>query len=282
MHGLDVIVPDWNKCKKIITIHDLFPLMDEDDYISPESFRKKKRIKYHEAVSISDLIVTVSEKTRTDVINYFNLPKSKVVSIYPGVDSSFFYPRSVNEVDIIRRKYKISDNYLLFVGAISGRKNTERLVLAYSLSKAMEQFDLVLAGSVSYFGERTIGAIKKNKLSKKIKLLEYVEEEDLAALYTGASGFVFPTLYEGFGFPILEAMLCQVPVLTSNTGSAPEVGKNFTLTVDPYSIESITNGIDTLIDGKEFDILSAREYANKFTWDNCANKMIGIYKTITA
>ena len=245
-------------------------MLKDEDFISPREFRKAKNKKYREVVSISDLINNVSENTRLDVIIYFQIPESKVITIFPGVDSSCFYSRSAYEIEKIRKKYVIANKYLLYIGDFSGRKNTERLVLAYSSSQARKNHDLVLAGSCSYLGSRTIEAIKMKSLSNKVKLLEYVAEGDLAVLYSGAVGFVFPTLYEGFGFPILESMLCSTPVLTSNTGSASEIANGFASLVYPYCIDSISKGIDTLIDRKNFDILSAKDYASQFSWDVCA------------
>ena len=282
VHGLDTILPRWKQCKKVITIHDLLPLLQEHDSIATKAFRRKKFIKYREVLAISDLIITVSENTRKDVLEYFQLPESKVINVYPGVNAHHFYPRNINEVNNIRKKYNITRDYLLFVGSISGRKNTERLVLAYSASKAKEQYDLVLVGQISHFGEKTIAAIKKSGVDNKTHLLAYVPDEDLAALYTGATGFCFPTLYEGFGFPILESMLCQTPVLTSNTGSSPEVANAFALLVDPYSIKSIANGIDQLVGRKDSDVFSASEYAKKFSWKCSANNMMHIYRSLMA
>ena len=283
IHGLDAYVPNWANTKKIITIHDILPLLSSNKQISPDNFSDKKLNQYQTVVKYCDLIITVSDNTRQDVIDFFKIPQSKVTTVYPGVDNKIFYQRSRSSIDNVKSKFGLDGEYLIFVGSISSRKNTESLVQAYANSKANNQYDLVLVGSLSYLGEKTIEAIRKNKLEKKVKLLKYASDDDLPVLYSGARALVFPTLYEGFGFPIIEAMLCQLPVLTSNLGSAPEVANGFAHLVDPHKIESITSGIDDLVrtEPDEEKILQAVKYAKQFTWKSCLNNMLNIYKNLT-
>lgn len=278
LHGLDGFVPNWKNCKKVVTLYDIFPLLNKDDFISPESFRNNKEIVYREAISRSDLIITISENTKDDLVDYFQVPESKIVSVYPGIDLKFFGRK--DEKTQVRKLFNLNRDYLLFVGTVSGRKNTARLVEAFAKSRAKDEFDLVLGGSLTYMSEHTLKAIEKNNISDKVKILGYVADEYKPALYCGAKGFLFPTLYEGFGFPILEAMLCNVPVLTSNVGSAPEIGREFALYVDPNCVESIANGIDLLVEKSDFDLISAEKYASGFTWKKCAERMLKIYSEI--
>jgi len=134
----------------------------------------------------------------------------------------------------MRNKYGLNKEYLLFIGMISGRKNTHRLIHAYAKSKSIKNVDLVLIGGLGYQHEKTISAIEKHRLHDKVKLLGYVPDKDIPLLYSGALGFVFPTIYEGFGLPILEAMACGTPVLAGCLGSAPEISGGYAVHVDPY------------------------------------------------
>ncbi len=280
IHGLDTYVPNWKSCKKVVTFHDILPLLFKDVSITPPEFRKKKEKDYRKTIELADLIITVSENTKKDLVDYFQIPESKVTSVYPGLDSDFFQPRSKEKIEQARKKYNIGENYLFFAGTISGRKNTKGLVEAFAQSKSKNEHELVLAGSISYMGEQTLDAIKKHNLSDRVKILGYVENEDLPALYSGAKGFVFPTFYEGFGFPILESMLCETPVLASNIGSAPEIGKEFAIYVDANDVDSIAKGIDKLTDNNDFEKTKAREHAKSFSWEHSAKKMLEIYKSI--
>ncbi len=282
VHGLDSIVPNWKGPKKIVNFYDIFMLLNRDNFISPESFRNKKERDYRKLVSISDLIITTSENTKRDLVDFFQISESRVASVYPGLDSDFFQRKSEDETDIVRKEYGLKSDYLLFVGAVSGKKNTANLVEGYAISKARNEFDLVLAGSVSYMGERTLEAIEKHDLGEKVKILGYLPDEQIPALYSAAKGFVFPTFYEGFGFPILEAMLCEVPVLTSNVGSAPEVGGKFASYVDPHDVDSIAFGIDKLVGTSDHDLTAAREYAKRFNWKNTVEEVLKIYQSIIA
>lgn len=280
VHGLDAFVPNWKGCKRVVTIHDIYPMLNPVNSISPEAFRLKKDQEHRRAVAIADLVVTVSDNTRIDVINNFQIPESKVVTVYPGVDTDFFQPTNVDEIEKVRTFYHLDNDYYLFVGAVSGKKNTAGLVEAYAHTKARNEVDLILAGSVSYLGENTLRVIEKHDLSEQVKILGYVPDEHLAALYSGAKGLLFPTFYEGFGFPILEAMLCEIPVLTSNVGSAPEVGGEFAVYVDPHEIESITSGIDKLYATTDFKIAAAKNYAQSYTWERSAKKILKIYASL--
>ncbi len=280
VHGLDCWVPNWKNCKKIVNFYDIFPMIDQRDFISQKSFREKKDAEYRTALAHADLVITSSDSTKNDIADYYQTDETKITTIYPGLDSDFFRKKDCDEIKSVLDFHNIKNNYLLFVGSVSARKNTANLVEAYAISKANTDFDLVFAGSVSFNGEYTLEAIKKYNLEDKVKILGYVPENHIAALYSGAKGFVFPTFYEGFGFPILEAMLCETPVLTGNVGSAPEIGGEYAIYSDPHDIDSIAAGIDKLVEKKDFDIARAKVYAQQFTWEKTARNVLDIYRSL--
>ena len=277
IHGLDCFVPPWKGIRKFITIHDLLVVLSDDENISSRDFRLKKRHQYEISAQSADIIISVSLSTKRDIINLFDVPEDKIYVVYPGVEERFFY-EDRKKSKIILDKYKLYPGYLLFVGSISGRKNTERLVRAYAESKLSKDFPLVLAGSISYRGENTIKAIRDCGIEKNVRILGYVSDEDLPSLYTNAVGFLFPTIYEGFGIPILEAMASGLPVLTSNTGAAHEISGSFAKKVDPYDIDSISEGIDSILNFSSEIIIQAKNHARSFRWERSAQEILAIYK----
>ena len=277
IHGLDGFVPCWNNVKSVVTIHDLLALKFSNENIAPKKFVLRKEKIYKEILEYTDSVITCSETTKQDVINLLNVPPDKVNVIYHGIDECYF-PQSEVVIKRVKNKYELKKEYLLFVGTISKRKNTERLVHAFSCSKVSRDLDMVLAGTISYQGEKTLQAITKYNLDGKVKMLGYVEDSDLPALYSGAVGFVFPTFYEGFGLPILEAMACGTPVLAGNVGAAREISGNFVVHVDPLNTDEIAHGIDSLTSIPQARIEKGIKYAAGFTWEHCARQTLDIYK----
>ncbi|MFO7799078.1 MAG: glycosyltransferase family 1 protein [Rhodohalobacter sp.] len=276
-HGLDGYVPNWKNVKKIVTIHDIASIKLNREKISSQKFMNKKLSNYNEVLKYVDAVVTVSESTKNDVAEYFNYDYKKIFVTHLGVGKNY-YPRSVDSVSKILSKFSIDKNYLLFIGDLSARKNTTRMIKAYASSQKCKDMQFVFSGGVSYGGESSLQEIKNLGLERNVKILNYVDNSDLPALYTGASGLVFPTLYEGFGLPILESMACGTPVLTSNVGSAPEIGGKLAIYVDPYDIGAIADGIDALVNrtvGPREDLIN---HANKFSWSRCAEKTFEVYR----
>lgn len=280
VHGLDTELPNWRKAKKLITIHDIFPIISEVKNVSSDNFIKNKIRKYEKAISISDMIVTVSNSTKNDVMQYFNVPETKIVTIYPGINQNLFKPSSEDRVREVKRKHEINKSFFFFVGAVSERKNTENLVRAFALSGLSETYDLVIAGPLAFNGEKTLKAIYELGLESNVKHINFVDDRDLVDLYSAADGFAFPTYYEGFGLPILEAMRCCTPVLTSNTGSAPEVADGNAILVSPNSIDSIADGLKQLtrVNGAQID--KAFTHASSFTWEKCAKETLNLYRAL--
>lgn len=275
IHGLDGYVPEWKNVKRVVTIHDIYPLVKDHD--SPPGFREMISTGYAEALRVADLVVTVSENTRSDLIDYFQVDGSKIVTVYPGSGlSDLEEPPS----EITPPQDRPSRSYMIFLGAISGRKNTERIVRAYARSRIKDDFDLLLIGSLAYKGESTIEAVTELGLEGRVKICGYVPDDEMAEIFRNASGLVFPTLYEGFGFPILEAMKLGIPVLTSNIGSAVEVAGGHAILADPYDVDSIATGIDMLLDKSSEDLASAKSHAMSFTWEKCAVELLNIYKQL--
>jgi glycosyltransferase involved in cell wall biosynthesis len=280
-HGVDAFVPNWKGIRKIITIHDLVTMKLVGDHIASEKFRARKKEALERVRDYVDAVVAVSETTRQDVINLLGIHPDRVHLTHPGVDQAYV-PQDRDAIERVLGKYAITGEYLVFVGSVSGRKNTARLVDAFAQSQASRSLSLVLAGSISYRGEDTLQAISRNRLRERVRVLDYVVAGDLPALYSGSRGLVFPTLYEGFGLPIVEAMACGAPVLTGKTGAAPEVSGGCALLVDPYDTNDIAQGIDRLLESPPCERDRAIEHARGFTWRRCAQRTLGVYDRIVA
>jgi glycosyltransferase involved in cell wall biosynthesis len=278
IHGLDCTLPPWRGVKRLVTLHDLL-IMQAGNSIASAAFRQKRYQLYRAAAADADAIITVSVTTKQDVTQQLGVPEERVHVVYLGIDQHFAQHRPEAMRKVLRH-YQLSPGYLLFVGTISGRKNTARLVQAYAQSSAHTERPLVFVGSMSYRSEDTIAAICQSGLDKHIRLLGYVPDADLPALYAGAGCFVFPTLYEGFGMPILEAMASGIPVVISNTGAAPEVSGGLAVSVNPYDLEAIADGIDRALETPAPLLARAREYATAFTWERCASQTLALYRSI--
>ena len=283
IHGIDSKMPLWRNCKKIFTVHDLFVHINKSDHIAPESFRSKRKQQLDKMLPYLDGIIADSEVTKQDVVSQLGFPGEKVYTIHLGVDNNF-QPSTEHETATVRQKYDlVNKDYILFVGAISGKKNTERMVEAFAKTNLKSHFDFILAGGISYKGEETQARISELGLKSHVKILPFIEQNDLPHLYSGAKAFIFPTLYEGFGLPILEAMKCGTPVLTATTGSAPEVAGGHALLVDPYDVESIKEGMAEIITWSTNQqennerLKQAKVYADSFTWDKTAKETLFTY-----
>ena len=277
IHGLDSKVPLWKNCKKVLTVHDLFLHINTTDEMSPKSFREKKKKQLEDLLPHLDGIISVSEATKNDVVNRLGFPSKKVEVTHLGVDDLFTRSSEI-ELKKFRKKYKLDKKeYVLFIGAISGRKNTKRMVEAFSKSNLKNSIDFILAGGLSYNGEKTKDRIRELGMNDHIRILPFIESKDLPHLYSGAKALIFPTLYEGFGLPILEAMKCGTPVLTSKTGSAPEVSGGHALLVNPYDVDEIKSGMEEIITKSLKERETARFYADSFTWKRTAERTLSAY-----
>lgn len=290
IHNLDNLGPflkkqDFNGIKSVQTIFDIAPV------IFPEihNFIMKFNFKYilPRLIKNSDSLIVSSQSTKEDLISYFGTPPDKINVIYLGVDRSVFYPREPDEK--ILRKYGIANNYLMYVGNDNPRKNLKTLILAYSqIFREIDQ-DLVLIGPINQ--ENLTKIIKGQDINRSEELLNriilpgYVEFEDLPILYSGASAFVLPSLYEGFGLPLLEAMACGTPVIASNNSSLQEVAGDAGLLIDdPRNPQQISEKILDITEDSEL----REKYKNrgllqveKFRWDLTVEKTIEVYKNVT-
>lgn len=266
--------------KTVVTVHDLGA-----EYL-PGTHQLKQRLYLnlmaHHQLKSATHIIAVSEATKQDLIKKVGIPKDKITVIYEGYNEDLFKPyiQTGRHKVCPYNQYNIEPgNYFLFVGTIQPRKNLERLIRAYARVCAGYQPKLVLVGSKGWLSDEIYKLPKKLGIEDHVKFLGYVPDKNLPALYSGAIAFLFPSLFEGFGLPILEAFSCGCPVLTSNTSSLPEVAGNAALLVDPYSIEEIAQGILSLTTNHKLRTRLAKlglEQVKNFSWQKAAEKTLEV------
>jgi glycosyltransferase involved in cell wall biosynthesis len=269
-HSSDWTEPPAN-CMKITTIHDMLV------YKHPEYLNKRiintQRQKLEWVKKETDVVIADSKSTKQDIIDYLKIPENKIKVIYLGVDP-IFSPQNHEQIEAVKRKYNIGGEYLLCVGTREPRKNLANTILAFKQLKYRNE-DLVIVGN--------IGWGKDIEESHNIKVLNFVSRADLPFIYSGAKVFIYPSLYEGFGLPILEAMACGVPVVTSNQGSLLELsGPSYV--VDPSSVDSIAKALTTFNNMSAKDgqtiIKSGLKHVAQFTWEKTAVQTLEVYKNV--
>lgn len=270
--------------KTISTIHDL-------SHLNFPQFHPKERVRFmsqmlDKTINQASHIITDSPFIRNEIIEYSGISSKRITAIPLGVDENY-HPYDVNDIIATLAKYKLQPNkYLLSVSTIEPRKNIEALLDAYmNLGKQLRrEYPLVLVGSegwnVSDLMKRIDTLVGKGEMIR----LGYVSDYELPFLYSGAYGFAYVPVYEGFGLPPLEALACGTPVLTSNVSSIPDVVGNAAILVNPYDVDGIKVGLERLLTDSEWradSILKSPVQAKKFSWDNCVDETINVYKRIS-
>jgi glycosyltransferase involved in cell wall biosynthesis len=273
-HRLPYFLP--KSIAQVLTIHDLVWISHPNTMNSFGWLLEKICMPY--SISNADKIMAISNSTRRGLLENFPEVKEKVSVISLG--SAIISLGSGTET---LKKFGVSPEYILFVGTIEPRKNINRLIEAYSRLSidAKKQYDLVLVGLDGWGSIDLPRLIKLYGLSENVKLLGYVSDEDLSYFYHHAIFLAMPSLSEGFGLPILEAMSAGIPVLTSNCSSMPEIAGDGALLVDPLSIDSIHSGLEKLLVDVQLrkDLsFNAKKNAVKYSWDKCADDLMNLFE----
>ena len=266
---------DWTHPRSssqiVTTVHDL-AFHHYPETIKPMVMRAQTK-RLARAVKQGAHFIADSESTKNDLVDLYHLKSAQVDVVYPGVGSGFT-PQKNNKIKQVKNKYSLPEAYILTLATREPRKNLERLIKAYQLLKAKDSTtpQLVIAGRYGW-GE------DQSQVDGVI-VTGYVSDTDLPALYSGASVFAYPSLYEGFGFPVLEAMACGTPVVTSNISSLPEVVGSAGVLVDPLSVKSIAKGITKALKSSSTLAESGLKQAKNFTWKSTAENTIKVYKKL--
>jgi glycosyltransferase involved in cell wall biosynthesis len=278
------------KTSLVVTAHDL-----SFEYF-PEAFSWKQRfwhyiIDFRGLLKRADAIIAVSESTKSDLIDYYGISEKRIEVIYSGVDGEFRpFSRNNEELVAVQKKYALPYKFVLSLGTFEPRKNTVSLVKAFEAFCRVHPLEskevyLVLAGAYGWKSEELKQAVITSPYREYIHVIGYVEPQDKAALYNLASVFVYPSVYEGFGFPPLEALACGTPVITSSVASLPEVTGDAAVLIDPYQPDEIVVALAEIFGKQEYkEELRRRglEQVKKFQWLETAQKTRKLFDTLTA
>jgi glycosyltransferase involved in cell wall biosynthesis len=267
--------------KKVITIHDLTPTLFPHTFSSMAVVSHKLLLP--RTLKTADKIITDSNSTKNDLINYFNIPEEKIRVILLAADEKF-KPLSNKEIKEAKQKYSLNFPFILYVGTLEPRKNIPSLIKAfYKLKKKNLQYKLVIAGKRGWKYKEIFETIDKLNLQNDVVFTGYVSDEDLPALYNAADLFVYPSIYEGFGLPPLEAMACGTPAITSNTSSLPEVVGDAGIMVDPPDVDGLADAMYEVLtkEGLRANMIKkGLERAKTFSWEKCARETLEVYEEV--
>lgn len=269
-------------CKKILIVHDL------SFEIYPEFFTAKKKI-WHSLIAPkklcqnSDVIIAISENTKNDIIKFYQIPPEKIKVVYNGVNDLFFKPIAESEKARVKNKFKLPNDYIFYLGNLEPRKNVESLILAFE-KVTNQSVHLVIAGSPAWKYQKIYQLWQKSPVKDRIKFLGYVDSSDRPALYGLAKLFVYPSIYEGFGLPPLEAMACGTPVISGFNSALVESVGNAGLLIDQNNFNELATVINQfLADERLKNLLKERGFvqAKKFNWRSAAEQILKIIESGT-
>ncbi len=279
-HGLSGELPlKWDKkpIKKIVTIHDLIFVRYPQYY----SFfdRKIHLWKFKKAANAADKIIAISEQTKRDIIQFLKIPENKIEVIYQGCHKAFKEQQSEEFINKTKEKFKLPERYILNVGTIEERKNLLNVVKALKDT----QIPLIVVGKKTKYFQKIANFIQKNKMEKQIHFLEDVSMDELAVIYKSADIFVYPSFFEGFGIPVIEALFSKTVTITSNTSCLPEAGGPDSVYIDPQNYLDIQSKIQFLWNNKSERKRRADkgfEFVQKFNDESIANELMNLYRKI--
>lgn len=282
-HFFNYIVPPKIEGKVIVTVYDMVYKLFPETMTRKNYNRLDKELT--RSISRADKVITISENSKKEILQYFDINEQKIDIIYPGIDNEIYTRKyNINDEKKVKQKYNLPENYILYLGTLEPRKNIIRIIDAYyELNNKIKDIKLVLAGSKGWMYDDIFKKIKDYGLEDKVIITGYIDEEDKPLLYKMSNAFVFPSLYEGFGMPVLEAMASGVPVITSNTSSLPEVVGDAGFLTDLYNTKELADAIIEVLENEELRakmIDKGLKQSQKFSWKKSAKKLIEIYKEV--
>jgi glycosyltransferase involved in cell wall biosynthesis len=287
-HAPHYVLPPLTPCRAVVTIHDCIHLRFPQ-YLPSRLGYAYARASLWAATHRAARVITVSEASKRDILRYFRVPESRIDVIYNAIDDRFWQEPTADDMERVRQRYQLMGPFVLYAGNIKPHKNLERLIESFHLLRH-EQADmkdvqlLIIGDEISKYATLR-RAVHRHKLHKHVRFFGFVPDQTLAALYRLAAVFVFPSLYEGFGLPPLEAMASGTPVITSNVSSLPEVVGDAALMIDPYEPEAIADAMRRVLtdpalraDLRAKGLARARE----FSWERSIARVRQIYSEVMA
>lgn len=281
-HGLSNELPlniAQSKMKSVVTIHDLIFRKMPECYKFID--RKIYDYKFRKAAENSDVVIAVSERTKKDIVELYNIDAEKIKVVYQGCDAQFAKEINENEKARVAKKYNLPKRYILNVGSIETRKNALQIVRA--LKDIEEDVSLVIVGRRTKYAVKIDEYVKNNKLDARVTIISGIDFKDLPAVYAQAEVFVYPSFYEGFGIPIVEALNAGVPVVAATGSCLEEAGGSSSIYVDPTNDKEMTDAINRILTDSDLRtkmIADGKEYAKRFSEEQCAKEIKEIYESL--
>jgi glycosyltransferase involved in cell wall biosynthesis len=280
-HATHYVIPPLARARAVVTIHDIIHVL-YPQFLPNRAALLYARVMIRRALRRADRIITVSYNSKRDLVDYFGIAPARIDVVYNGVAGRFNAGVSRAERDRVAVKYGLPRPYLLFLGGEKPHKNVRNVLRGFAEARRERALPhaLVLAGPMPKNRSRVEALIAALDLSSRVFRPGIVPEEDLPGLFAGADAFLYPTLYEGFGLPVVEAMACGVPVLTSSTSALQEIAGGYAALVDPMDVDAIARGIADLATNPtrraELIELGKRRAAD-FSWDRAAQQTLRVY-----
>jgi glycosyltransferase involved in cell wall biosynthesis len=282
-HGPSYYIPRCRRCAAVVTIHDLIA------FRRPDLLTHKMVLTGQKTIEASarryDMVITVSNYAKEDIVDFFKIPEHRVKVIYNGVCPAFHPIKDKAGIEKITAKYGITAPYLLFVGKVEPKKNLKTLVQAsVRLRNTTEhKYPLLIVGEKAWDFQSVWSVVRQLHAEDTTIFAGVVPDEDLPYLYNGAELFLFPSLFEGFGLPVIEAMACGTPVVTSNQTSIPEIAADAALLVDPLNVEALASAMADALSNPSLRaqlIVKGLERAREFSWEKTARETLALYQEL--
>jgi glycosyltransferase involved in cell wall biosynthesis len=282
-HGAEPVMPPPGRNRTIVTFNDSayykFP------HFYNQGTARKWDTLYRRSLQRADAIIVLSENTRNDLLEMLELPATRVHVVRPPTDPFFFEPVETGEMQAVRKKFLLPDRYMLFVGTLEPRKNIPGLIKAFEefCASHTDTVSLVIVGRKGWLFEHVIETIAASPMRERITILDYVTDRDLRVIYRSALMFVFPSFYEGHGFPVVEAMASGVPVIAANNSSLKEIAAGASLLVEATDTRQLAGAMHQIYtDSTVREELSrkGRERAAEFSVEKSVKEVMKIYDTL--
>ena len=290
------VLPLIHPARSVVTVHDLGYHYYPEAHTLFQNAYLRWSTRYNARTATR--ILADSEATRDDLLRYYEIPAERIVVVYPGRDESLAPVEDGETLATTRARYGLSAPYLLYIGTLHPRKNLVRLIDAFATvsgaagafgdhadgeRQVVPELQLVLAGQKGWLYEEVFARVRKLGLENRVVFTGYVPDADLPSLLSGALAFVFPSLYEGFGFPVLEAMACGTPVICSNVSSLPEVSGDAALQIDPLDLEALADAMYRVATDEALRMTLVErglEQVQRFSWEQCASQVLQVLEDV--
>ena len=283
-HSTDYCIPQFKNIPVVATLHDAI-MFKHPEWCNPR-FRTLKNFILKQSIKHADHFIAISNIMVPDLIEYWGISENKISVIHNGITHDWFKELTNEEKVPVLNKFNLKNKkFLLSVGTLQPRKNILRLLKAYEAlpNDIKHEYPLILIGKKGWRTEEILQEINRLTKENVIQWLQYINDTELKVLYQSAKLFLFPSLSEGFGAPLLEAFASKTPVLTSHVTSLPEVADDAAYLVDPYSVESITLGLKTLLTSDSLcnELIKRGEHrVTQFSWEKCSEKTLEVYRKL--